>query len=84
MPVSVWSINLLFFCLGSRLCYVKLKLLLIAIEYKSETNESRFVGGTLFLGCLTVTKICSCQVIYIDKYIDMGRTRCHMFPQETV
>lgn len=26
-----------------RLCYVKLKLLLIAIEYKSEQRESRFV-----------------------------------------
>ena len=30
-------------CLN-RLCYVKLKLLLIAIEYKSEQRESRFVA----------------------------------------
>lgn len=30
-------------CLFSRLCYVKLKLLLIAIEFKSEQRESRFV-----------------------------------------
>lgn len=29
-----------------RLCYVKLKLLLIAIEYKSEQRESRFVYWT--------------------------------------
>lgn len=31
-----------------RLCYVKLKLLLIAIEYKSEQRESRFVYATYF------------------------------------
>lgn len=30
------------FCF-SRLCYVKLKLLLIAIEYKSDQRESRYV-----------------------------------------
>lgn len=57
-----------------RLCYVKLKLLLIAIEYKSEQRESRFVFR-IFLSItavLIMNLLCdSLRVDLLIKYLVM-------------